>query len=475
MSYILKAVQDFVNANPVSCSSEKAHELLSQEGVNLGTIGNAVLQPGITADEANAVVRCLEILFRLEDLAKSAVEEYSQLLQMAADGDQRFRELAADCFATAKSPMADPKVLLSLLKDKETGIAEKAARALECMGSRIEELLDAGLRDLAGPPTDGVILLRAQCVLIEIGKRDQKAFEIINKQGLYKKLLDAFFSDDLLLKLASAEVIQDLASFPGGRQVLVDCGTFKDFERELVDAFDDTVAIAVVAALSGLLQRAGPSDEANYLFRSRTAPLPHTIKEFLCSDNDTEVLNGLQAVMRTCRLKVAQDTLLTSPDVHAVLIGILRRSDENEIVKCACDCWSAIAYSKAMAYIPDTVYQAAVDQLQRRAAFPDARAHIWGLMGNLAKFDGKQAEKVFLAKGSYVVTTLQNFASELSYDARVGKLNFTRAVLESVPGDRIELAVGGPCYYEMKEFANKGLSWAPLKQDQIAVGDNFDQ
>ncbi|KAF4730998.1 hypothetical protein FOZ62_029228, partial [Perkinsus olseni] len=72
MSYILKAVQDFVNANPVSCSSEKAHELLSQEGVNLGTIGNAVLQPGITADEANAVVRCLEILFRHEDLAKSA-------------------------------------------------------------------------------------------------------------------------------------------------------------------------------------------------------------------------------------------------------------------------------------------------------------------------------------------------------------------------------------------------------------------
>lgn len=421
------------------------------------------------------MVQCLEILLRHEDLAKSAVEEYSPLLQMAASGDQRFREVAASCFATAKSSMADPKVVISLLKDKETGIAEKAARALEGMGSRIEEILDAGLKDLAGPPTDGVVLLRAQCVLIEIGKRDQKAFEVISKQGLYKKLLDAFFSDDLLLKLASAEVIQDLASFPGGRQVLVDCGTFRDFEKELEDAFDDSVAVAVVAALSGLLQRAGPSEEANYLFRSVTAPLPHTIKEYLCSDDDTKVLNGLQAVMQTCRLKVAQDTLLTSPDVHAMLIAILRKSDENEVVKCACDCWSAIAYCKAMAYIPDTVYLATVGQLQRRAPFPDARAHIWRLMGNLTVFDAKQAEAVFLSKGSYVVTTLQNFASELSYDARVGKLGFTRAILGAVPGERIEMAVGGPCYYEMKEFAAKGLSYAPLKQDQIAVDDNFGQ
>ncbi|KAF4678105.1 hypothetical protein FOL47_005384 [Perkinsus chesapeaki] len=472
---ILQAIKDFDKANPVSCTSERAYELLSQDGVTLGTIGSAVLQPGISGEDANAVVHCLEMLLSHDDLAKSAVEEYPQLLQVAADGDQRFRELAASCFARAKSPEADPKVLLSLLQDKETSVAEKAARALECLGPRVKEVLDAGLRDLSGPPTDGVVLLRAQSVLIEMGKRDEEAFEVINSEGLYKKLLDAFFSDDLLLKLASAEVIQDLASFPGGRQVLVDCGTFKDFEHELTNAFDDSVAIAVVAALSGLLQRAGPSDEANYLFRSADAPYPHTVKEFLCSENDTKVLNGLQAVMQTCRLKVAQETLLGSADVHAALIAILKHSEENEIIKCACDCWSSIAYHHAMGFIPDSVYEAAVAQLKSRAAFPDARAHIWTLMGNLAKFSGQQAERIFLAKDGYVVTTLQNFASELTYDARLGKLSFVRALLDSVPGTSIEVAVGGPCYYDMKEFANKGLSWAPLKQDQVAVGDNFGQ
>lgn len=453
-------------------------------------------------EDAESMVEALERLARVDAVRANffASDSVAFLREGAGSNDARIRGLVAKLLAQlAQSGEAGAAQLVSagflgtcerLLFDSETGTAEAAAAAVRHVAQQpsLEQAIfgagDGGDIGTAGrflaqlhsiPDVDRMRVLH---LFVELGRTSAEAFAALEARGAFKEVLNAFLTDDLLLKLNAVELMDALGSFAAGQELLSREGVPERLASDLTDAMCDSSVRICVTRLLGFVLRRAPAVIPS-LLPNREAPLPQALAELLGSRDPADRLCALSTWANIMAQPGGLAFFLRWPELLQEILS-LAASPQNEICKGAMGAWEAVLEERPppagggapAGSAPAATAAEADAQLwgiaERRLVplvlknltgkpFPDVRAYTWRLMASLAR-SRVAAQATLPAKE--VRDLLLDFTSEGELDARRAKYEFVAALvrhhsawMSNFLDEHVESI--------LQEYARQGPHWVP--------------
>mmetsp|Transcript_97715 Transcript_97715/g.174075 ORF Transcript_97715/g.174075 Transcript_97715/m.174075 type:complete len:498 (-) Transcript_97715:50-1543(-) len=453
-------------------------------------------------EDAEPLILALEGLTDFDEVRPKFLDDGVKtfLGQGASAADPRLRAMVAKLLAQVVGKGGEAAVasvlnagILSLceplLVDEETGVAENAARAVQCAvqwpagreallgtqpgdGSSMAEQLQNRL-----PQLPEVQRIRALSLFVELG-RSSECFAVLENRGAYQKVLDAFLTDDLLLKLNAVELMDALSSYDAGQAFLGRAGLPEQLARELADPYCEPSIRLCVTRLLGLVLRRTPST-ASVLLPGREAPFPLSVAGLMDSRDQSEKLCALNAwVDASTGLEGLTFFLRWTPLLQDIVS--MTSSTQNEVAKGAMAAWAAVLEERppaaaATAAGPEAEIWEIAEQrvlplvLKNLTGkpFPDVRPHTWHLLAVLVRSQ-KAAQQAMPAQE--LRDLLLNFQSEQSADARIEKHKLVQTLMtehRQFLGNFLNEEV----YTLLTDYVQQGPYWVP-RGAATAVGDS---
>ncbi|KAF8821536.1 hypothetical protein IE077_001927 [Cardiosporidium cionae] len=172
------------------------------------------------------------------------------------------------------SELAKSAILMSLSNN------EKACDAF--FGSPIFDFVMKSLNECAE-----VVLVRVLSAFISIGRISKEIFEKCEQNGLYDRLLRMYFSDDLLMKIITIDLIHELSDFPAGVEFLTKGDIPSDFLRELRKSnVDNSIKVTILHFVSECVGKYPLLTQR--LFEEDGKAFPETLQNLLSSEESIE-------------------------------------------------------------------------------------------------------------------------------------------------------------------------------------------
>eukprot|EP00931_Biecheleriopsis_adriatica_P101147 TRINITY_DN76355_c0_g1_i1.p1 TRINITY_DN76355_c0_g1~~TRINITY_DN76355_c0_g1_i1.p1 ORF type:complete len:505 (+),score=118.05 TRINITY_DN76355_c0_g1_i1:56-1570(+) len=502
MATAAQAAREFVGGPRVV---QAAHHLLNS--FPLRSLCEALVNA--RAEDAEPLVKALENLTEIEEVRplflQDDVKEF--LTQGAIAPDPRLRLMVGKLLAQlAQGGEAAVTNLLEsgllslcecLIVDDETGPAEAAAKAvlaaIKCSagqqallgaspgdGSSLAEKLQGRLQELPD-----VQRIRALALFVEVGRSSPEAFARLEQRGAFEKVLGAFLTDDLLLKLNAVELMDALGSYAAGQEYLGRAGLPERLAAELADPCCESSIRLCVTRLLGLVLSRAPSSAAA-LLPGREAPFPQSVAGLLNSRDPAEKLCALNAwADASLQLEGLTFFLRWTPLLQEVLS--LAAAPQNEVAKGAMSAWATVLKDRSPPSLdnspaaepsaagPDAELWDIAEQrllplvLKNLASkpFPDVRPHTWHLLAVLVRSRRAVQQAV---PAEEMRTLLLDFQSETSTDARYEKHGLVKALMQS-HSQWLENFLGEEVFALLNDYMKQGPYWVP-RGAATAVGDN---
>lgn len=393
---------------------------------------------------------------------------YSQfVLSAARSPSERLRTIVADAIVKANSHTEiSADLLLVLFTDEDTGISTKMSKIIVSRSSAILPTL------LLHYPTisDETVKFRFLALFIEIGKLDQKKFEVIQSEKIYDEILTQLRNeDDLLVKLGSLSLVEALAEYRLGSQFLNEANVLGILDSELQSPLSDsTTLISLIYSMGNIIAQGGCF--VNGRFES-------LLNEFMVSRVSAE---------RKCAIKVvASLSFAPSRNVESFLVKNWKLFDQiiyaltdftdPEIVNCALDAVVQIVRGwEANPFTSEAGKQLALsEQLVTtfaRHPFPETRALVYSALAAFFHVGeiSDQASQNVLEEASAVRIALLNAHSESTSEGRVAKCDFVRVLVNE---RLLEKFFGKDQISDLVKFAETGIQ--PFIPDYQVETDAF--
>uniref|UniRef100_A0A7S1ALY8 26S proteasome non-ATPase regulatory subunit 5 n=1 Tax=Noctiluca scintillans TaxID=2966 RepID=A0A7S1ALY8_NOCSC len=355
-----------------------------------------------------------------------------------------------------------------LLLDEETDTAETAMQALRGAVS-----FPAGRDFVLGGDANLVTRLRqnAQTVGdvqririlalgVELGRASAEAFTALETAGAFKDVLDAFITDDILLKLNAVELMEALGSYPAGQKFVSQQGVPERLARELTDPLnDDSVRLCVTQLLGRVLLRT--PDLASTLLSGRDTPLAQAVASALDSRDVAFRLCGLNTWADISTSPGGLAFFLQWPTVIEKVVAYVS-SATHETCMGATAAWTSVLRPlQPEGAVWDVAEKEVLPVALRNIVnkpFSDVRAQTWLLLSVLVK--SRRAAQVILVSDA-MRENMMDFSSETNHHAKIAKHEFITSLTKWHAGwigafldDKVELL--------LQEYAKQGPNWQPF-------------
>eukprot|EP00747_Dinoflagellata_sp_TGD_P087322 gnl/TRDRNA2_/TRDRNA2_163591_c0_seq2.p1 gnl/TRDRNA2_/TRDRNA2_163591_c0~~gnl/TRDRNA2_/TRDRNA2_163591_c0_seq2.p1 ORF type:complete len:515 (+),score=86.91 gnl/TRDRNA2_/TRDRNA2_163591_c0_seq2:49-1545(+) len=495
MSAVASAARDFASGPQVV---EAARRLLDAHP--LPSLCEALInaQP----NDADCLLDAIERLAEFEEVRAAFLGQevlLGFLREGAARPEPRVRGLVAKILARqaqlgdeasverlAASGLLDACELLLL--GEETGVAESAASAIlsscrhpaglravvgsdasACIVSRLLGRLDG---QAGAQKASDIVAIRLLHLFVDLGRSSDEIFAALEARGCFKRVLAAFLTDDILLKLNAVELMDSFGSYKAGQDLLCREGVPEHLARDLINPIDDSIQLCVTRLLGCVLRRA--PDKLSALLPSRDAPLAQAIGSFLASRDVSQKLCALGAWANISAHPAGVAFFVQWPELMQAIAAMVA-SPLHEVCKGAMAAWAAVLGGEGEASKSDVAGIWAMAQqkvlplvLKNLASkpFPDVRGHVWRLLAILVQ--PTQAAQTILVSEE-IRDTLLDFTSETEYDARIAKHEFVQQLVK-LHGSWIGSFLDEKVEEMLQEYSKQGACWRP-NEATLIVGD----
>jgi len=373
-----------------------------------------------------------------------------------------------------------------LLMDEDTGTGEAAAKTL-CHATQWQLGRNAVLGSEKAPEGVAQRLLgrlstlpdvqrvRTLHFFVELGRCSDVTFQALEAAGAYKEVLGAFFTDDILLKLNTVELMDALGVFQAGQDFLKQRGVPQQLASELTDPMNDSSVKVCVVRLLGLIISRSP-ESIEVLLPDREAPLAKTLVEFLDNRKDpTERMVALHTWGNVAGHAVGLAFFLRWPEIMEMVIS-LAGAAQNEICQVGMACWASVLNSfpapengvmevdEANTPGPQQLWDVAEQRLLPQVLknlttkpFPELRAHTWRLLAVLTR-SRSISQKQLTAEEMRDI--LFDFTSETTGEPRIAKHEFASALLLH-QGSWLSGFLDESLDNILNEYVRQGPHWVP--------------
>jgi hypothetical protein len=387
-----------------------------------------------------------ELLVKDKHWASEVLKVEPLVLRALNSKSDRLPHLALTALETTETFRPD---LLPLIASESTGVADRASKLLirfltaELLTSQI----DHSLKQLLANGSE-TVRVRVLALLIDAARRNPAdLLPALKTLGYVENILLTFLTNDLLVKLNGAMLVEALGSFPEGSRLLAeDDRLLSALEMEIADPLDETSENSVLLVLANLGRTQNP------LFWRK-------VENFISSPS--RVLVGLRVLMalppghlRTREAALARP-LLNSLDASNV-----------EAVKAASECWSGLLGIWSFSLASEAVNKA--DRLLLSKPFPDVRTQLWRLLTEVISVFPAAESRKLVAKDTGVRKLLEDFKSEEDYEARRAKWGFVKKLV-SVENVKIMFDDSPNLFDSLVLYAKEGLAFAPLVAKDVSV------
>eukprot|EP00929_Paragymnodinium_shiwhaense_P034745 TRINITY_DN18869_c0_g1_i1.p1 TRINITY_DN18869_c0_g1~~TRINITY_DN18869_c0_g1_i1.p1 ORF type:complete len:507 (-),score=124.23 TRINITY_DN18869_c0_g1_i1:393-1913(-) len=383
-----------------------------------------------------------------------------------------------------------------LIVDECTSTSEAAAKALSrasrfpkgrqaVFGGSVDcdDALVPRLYDRVSKLPD-VQRIRLLAFFVELGRLADEDFAALEGIGAYKAVLDAFLTDDILLKLNGIELVDALGSFPTGQEYLSRNGVAHRLAAELPDPMnDDSVRVCLARLLSLVVHRV--PDMCKDLLPGKDSPLAVTIAHFLDSKDVTQRLCGLNAWANISSTPAGLAFFLSWPEVTKEVVSLMSATSQQGVDKVAMAAWTSVLDSHPW---PETgimevddgapgtlqLWELAEQQVLPLAlknlvlkAFPEVRVFTWKLLAAMVRSRSMTQKQL---TSTEMRDTLFDFSSESQAEARISKYEFVTALLK-YQGQWLGGFLDENLDAVLLEYSQKGPHWMPAGQAAVRVGD----
>lgn len=451
MAAVIPAATEFVRGPQVL---EAANALLEQAPIPALC---SALQASSSQD-SEILIDAIEKVTVFEEIRASLLcpEIFALAQQGASSPDGRVRRLVASLVYViaekeeALTLLAEGGVLTAaglLLADSDLGVAEKAKvvlrRAVRCsaghevcfVGGDSNRGIVGVLQNLV-PDANDDVKFRILSLFVALGKESNQAFVVLEEWGCYDQVLGSFLTDDLLLKLNAVQLVEELASYEAGQGFVGRKGVPQLLEKELVEAFDDSIRLCVIRLLGIVISR-NPGAMPT-LLPNTAAPLAQAVSECLQRKDLTQRLCGLNAWMDIAAHTEGLRFLIAWRDMLDIVTNLVA-SPQNEVCKAASAGWTDILRrgpgvdpdgpeAKLWLYADEKLVPLVLQNLSGKP-FPDQRPFTWRLLAMLVLHS--RAVAISILGSDEIRDILLDFGSEQNWDSRVAKHEFAAALCKS--------------------------------------------
>ncbi|KAH7650159.1 hypothetical protein FG379_003239 [Cryptosporidium bovis] len=183
----------------------------------------------------------------------------------------------------------------TLIKDKDISIGESASKSLKQIAISFPEyvyddkLLNIIKSDFSSLKDEA--RLRILDSYVSIGSISEELFENCQKKSsIYSLVLKEYFTDDILLKLVSIKLLEDMGEYKWGIEFIVSNSTPELLIKDLIDPmFDDDIKISITYLVSRIINN-HPEMSSNVLNMLNKSFI-NIFKEFMLSFSQNNNLN----------------------------------------------------------------------------------------------------------------------------------------------------------------------------------------
>lgn len=255
-------------------------------------------------------------------------------------------------------------VLGLLLRDAEISIGELASKTLRLISENNQEyvydqeLINKLLQNFKSLKDE--TRLRIIDTYISIGSVSEDLFNKCQEKGkFYTLALNEYFSEDILLKLVSMKLLEDLGEYKWGVEFIVSNSTAELLIEDLNNPmFDDEIKISIVYLLSKMVNN--NPEMSNKIFTISGNSFIQVFKEFMTSYNSTSSSGGyLKSVcaincwgLFTCSLTSFQSMMNAWEDSFQLMLKLVSNSNSEISLSCL-NSWATLFESKDIKLILD--------------------------------------------------------------------------------------------------------------------------
>lgn len=451
MTAVVPAATEFVRGPQVL---EAARVLL--ERAPIPALCNALLTSA--TQDTEILIDAIEKVTVFEEIRMSLLcpEIFALAQQGVSSPDSRVRRLVASLVSVlaekeeALIQLAEGGVLSAadqLIIDSDLSVAEKAKMVLQraircptgydaCFRGGDSGTGIVGKLQILLPTAGDEVKFRILSLFVALGRESNDGFALLEERGCYDQVLGAFFTDDLLLKLNTVQLVEELASYPAGQGFVGRKGVPNLLEKELVEAFDDSIKLCVVRLL-GIVVSRNPGAMA-VLLPGTNAPLAQAVSELMGKKDISQTLCGLNAWTDIGAHPEGLAFLMSWMEPLELATNFLG-SPQNEVFKAASVGWNDVLrcgpgtdpdgpQAKVWLYADEKIVPLVLRNLSGKP-FPDARSVTWRLLGTLVLHS--KAVAISILGADEIREILLDFGSEENWEARVAKYEFVDALCKA--------------------------------------------
>ncbi|KAJ1611295.1 26S proteasome regulatory complex subunit PSMD5 [Cryptosporidium canis] len=255
-------------------------------------------------------------------------------------------------------------LLALLLRDSEISVGESASKTLKLVSQNnpkyvYDKDLIAGLLENFKSLKDET-RIRIIDTYISIGSASEELFNMCQeKGGFYTLALNEYFSEDILLKLVSMKLLEDLGEYEWGVRFIIKNSTPDLLINDLNDQmFDDEIKISIVYLLSRMIKN--DPEMAHKVFKMSGGSFISILKEFMMSYSNTnscgDCLKSVCAIncwgLFVSSLTSFQSLMDNWEESFQLMLGLVSNSNSEISLSCL-NAWVAFFESKDVKDILD--------------------------------------------------------------------------------------------------------------------------
>lgn len=375
------------------------------------------------------------------------------------------------------------RLLPGLLGDPDVGVASDAAKALVaslcvpqgCEAFSSPACFQALISHAAS--RNEMVKVRAFALFVEAGRKSEEIFNEMVNRGAFTVLLNAFATDDLLLKISLVSLIEQLASYPAGAKYLATSAIPRRLISELADeSLDETSRVSLVHAVAEVIKQR--PEIAAEMFQVEDGVLARTLADFQHSVPSTP-----QEKSELCCAIAAWGSIASSPLGYAAVQKAVpvvganvggHFTGETDVANLAMDAWSNVLNSLPDPLAPDVI--AAVVSLVEPACsthvsrpFGESRAHSYPLLTALCR--SRRAVQTIMGSEDIRRCLVDPFSDDSS-DAKYAK----NAFLKRLVADHLDWlgsVIEEGYLTKLKKFADAGPFYVPPGTAAPAVNSSW--
>ncbi|PFH33954.1 hypothetical protein BESB_071060 [Besnoitia besnoiti] len=446
--------------------------------------GKAELGENEESEELQLVVKALQKCLAYDGVLESIVREphlRPVLLESAESGSALLRRLLAQQIFKLTG-QARTGVLLAaeaglyqllpgLLRDPDVGVASDASKVIlasldgpEGVQLFTSEAFWQALTAAAASDNE-MVKIRVLALFVEAGRKSEELFNSLLARGAFAQLLNAFMTDDLLLKISLISLIEQLASYPRGANYIATSSIPLRLVGELADeCLDDTSMVSLVYVIAEVIKQ--QPQLASEMFAASNGLLPRTLEGLLSVSGATP-----QEKNELCCAIAAWGSIAGSAPGYAAVSKAVPEfaaemtahfSGETEVANLAMDAWTNVLNALSDPLGPEMtdfmgpLVEAALKTHLSRP-FGESRVHSYPLLRALCRW--KPAVRALFASEELRRTLVDPFSEEAS-DAKYAK----NAFLKKLVADHTEwlaALIDEGYLSKLKTFADAGPFYVP--------------